>query len=566
MKKVLFFPPTHVSPLPVLLDMPDAAAAALVAAGAGAYPLQLPGDVPPVSTFPLSISGTPAAGMVGSGDTFTPTISGGTPPYSLSVASGALPGGRSIAGLAVTGSYTTAGSFSYTLRATDSKGATADLPVTLTVAGNAAANVVAIGTGGRMATNVQQVTATKLRLRSRSLTRAAGSPYQTFAFPLWYIDDAGVEQVVRLPDGLTAKCQFDVYTNGTIVNAAGDRTGAGTVNGAATFTVANGAAAAATGGAIPYLFCRVDLSGIPLGAAVLAMLEMDAPAANWFMTMTDATSTSTSGENIYYGGTTSIGTFGAMGANGGSAQTRAFRPLVIIGEPTSGGLEPVVAIGDSNTLGTRGPGRPGQDGSSAQSGMAAFGLFQATQPYSVFGKSGDRAAWWNSAPDNSFRFQALAWFKNGRALLNLGTNDLADVPSATDTVVSSALTANVRSLRPKIKAAMGGTARIGQAFILPRVTQQTGFLDAASQTVQTGYANTDAARPAYDAAITADVGVAGRALDFTINPRALVNDPAATDRWKTDGATLHYLEADGTHVNQAGAQAASEAYRVGASA
>lgn len=514
----------------------------------------------------LTISGTPAAGTVGAGGTFLPIIAGGTAPYTLSVASGTLPPGRAISGLTVTGSYTTAGTYSYTLRATDSNGATADLAVTIVVAPGATASVTAIGTGGRMATNVQQVSATKLRLRSRSFTRAAGSPYQTFAFPLWYIDDAGVTQVVRLPDGLTAKCQFDVYTSGTISNAAGDRTAAGTVNGAATFTVANGATAAATGGAIPYLFCRLDLSGIPLGAAVLAMLEMDALATGWFMTMTDATSTSTSGENIYYGGTTSIGTFGALGANGGSAQTRAFRPLVIVGEPTSGGLEPVVAIGDSNTLGARGPGRPGQDGSSAQSGMAAFGLFQATQPYAVFGKNGDRAAWWNNAPDNDLRFQALAWFKNGRALLNVGTNDLADVPNATDTVVSSALTTNVRSLRSKIKAAMGGTARIGQAFILPRVTQQTGFLDAASQTVQTGYANTDAARPAYDAAITADVGVAGRALDFTFNPRALVNDPSATDKWKTDGATTHYFEADGTHVNQLGAQTASIAYRDAVSA
>lgn len=565
MKTVIYFPPAGSKAEPYPISLPDAVADAMVAGAVAAFPA-LPPPIAPTPAPALTISGVPASATVGIGDTFTPVISGGTAPYSLAVASGTLPPGRSIAGLAVTGSYTAAGSFSYTLRATDSKGATADLPVTLTVAGNAAANVVAIGTGGRMATNVQQVTATKLRLRSRSLTRAAGSPYQTFAFPLWYIDDAGVTQVVRLPDGLTAKCQFDVYTSGTISNGAGDRTAAGTVNGASTFTVANGATAAATGGAIPYLFCRLDLSGIPLGAAVLAMLEMDALATGWFMTMTDATSTSTSGENIYYGGTTSIGTFGAMGANGGSAQTRALRPLVITGEPTSGGLEPAVALGDSNTLGARGPGRPGQDGSSAQSGMAAFGLFQATQPYSVFGKNGDRASWWNNAPANDLRFQALAWFKNGRALINFGTNDLGDVASASDTTVSTALIANVRSLRGKVKTAMGGTARIGQAFILPRVNEQDGFLTAAAQGVRTGYANTDAARPAYDAAITADVGVAGMALDFTFNPRALVNDPAATDRWKTDGATLHYLEADGTHVNQAGAQAASEAYRVGASA
>ncbi|KQM92244.1 hypothetical protein ASE70_15125 [Sphingomonas sp. Leaf22] len=42
MKKVLFFPPAHVSPQPILLDMPDTAADALVAAGAGAFPIQMP--------------------------------------------------------------------------------------------------------------------------------------------------------------------------------------------------------------------------------------------------------------------------------------------------------------------------------------------------------------------------------------------------------------------------------------------------------------------------------------------------------------------------------------------
>lgn len=565
MKKVLFFPPTHVSPLPVLLDMPDAAAAALVAAGAGAYPLQLPGDVPPVSTFPLSISGTPAAGMVGSGDTFTPTITGGTPPYSLSVASGTLPGGRSIAGLAVTGSYTTAGSFSYTLRATDNAGATADLAVTQTVAA-AVASILAMGTGGRQATDFQTVSATKFRDRSRSITRAAGSPYVTFAYPLWYIDNNGVTQTVRLPDGLTARCQFDVYTNGTISNAAGDRTAAGTVNGASTFTVATGEAAASTGGSLPFLYCRLDMTGIPVGAAILCMLEMDALATGWFMTMTDPTSSSTSGENVYYGGTTSIGTFGAMTANGGSSQTRSLRPIVIFGEPTSGAMEPVAAIGDSNTAGKNpSGGRPGQDGSTALSGMAAYGLWLATQPYSVLGKNGDRMVWWNNAPANDPRFFALRWFK--RILLNHGTNDLSDTTSATDTNASEALKAAARSLRPKLKAALaGGTGKIGQGYILPRVTNTGGFTDAASQNVQTGYRNTDAARPAYDAAIAADVGATGMALDFTFDPRSLVNDPAATDKWKTDGATAHYYESDGTHLTQLGAQTAAPAYRDAVSA
>lgn len=343
---------------------------------------------------------------------------------------------------------------------------------------------LAIGTGGRQATDFQTVSATKFRDRSRSITRAAGSPYVTFAYPLWYIDNNGVTQTVRLPGGLTARCQFDVYSNGTISNAAGDRTAAGTVNGASTFTVATGETAAATGGSLPFLYCRLDMTGIPVGAAILCMLEMDALATGWFMTMTDPTSSSTSGENVYYGGTTSIGTFGAMTANGGSSQTRCLRPIVIFGEPTSGAMEPVAAIGDSNTAG-KGPGRPGQDGSTAQSGMAAYGLWLAAQPYSVFGKNGDRAAWWDAAAANDPRFFALRWFR--RALPNFGTNDLSDTTSATDMAASNIATAAMRSLRPKLKASLaGGTGKIGQALILPRVTNTAGFTDAASQNVQTG--------------------------------------------------------------------------------
>jgi hypothetical protein len=77
----------------------------------------------------LAISGTLTAATVGDTGAFTPAISGGTPSYTLSLLSGTLPAGRAISGLSVTGTYTTAGSYSYTLRATDSVGATVDLAV-----------------------------------------------------------------------------------------------------------------------------------------------------------------------------------------------------------------------------------------------------------------------------------------------------------------------------------------------------------------------------------------------------------------------------------------------------
>lgn len=70
---------------------------------------------------PLSISGPNGTATVGDAASFTPTISGGTAPYS--VAATGLPPGRSIANAATgltTGGYTTAGSYNATYTVTDS--------------------------------------------------------------------------------------------------------------------------------------------------------------------------------------------------------------------------------------------------------------------------------------------------------------------------------------------------------------------------------------------------------------------------------------------------------------
>lgn len=84
---------------------------------------------------PLAISGSPAPAVVGNNDTFTPTISGGTSPYTLSLASGTLPPGRTVNGSArtVSGTYTTAGTYNYVLRVTDANSATATLSISTVV-------------------------------------------------------------------------------------------------------------------------------------------------------------------------------------------------------------------------------------------------------------------------------------------------------------------------------------------------------------------------------------------------------------------------------------------------
>lgn len=77
----------------------------------------------------LTISGTPPAATVGVPYTFTPTVSGGTGPFTFSVTAGTLPAGlNSSSSLGVTGTPTSDGTSSgITIRVTDALGATADL-------------------------------------------------------------------------------------------------------------------------------------------------------------------------------------------------------------------------------------------------------------------------------------------------------------------------------------------------------------------------------------------------------------------------------------------------------
>jgi hypothetical protein len=71
---------------------------------------------------------------------------GGTPPYTWSVASGSLPAGLAVAGSAITGSPTAAGTSAFTLQISDAKGLTASQVFLLTViAGTGAAAPARVG-------------------------------------------------------------------------------------------------------------------------------------------------------------------------------------------------------------------------------------------------------------------------------------------------------------------------------------------------------------------------------------------------------------------------------------
>jgi hypothetical protein len=87
----------------------------------------------------LAITTRPAlpSGMVGGAYRQELGACGGRPPYTWTVASGTLPGGLSLApgtsGAVISGTPTAAGAFSFTVRLSDSAGAVADKPFTITI-------------------------------------------------------------------------------------------------------------------------------------------------------------------------------------------------------------------------------------------------------------------------------------------------------------------------------------------------------------------------------------------------------------------------------------------------
>lgn len=79
----------------------------------------------------LSISLPSPTETVGSTDKFGPTVAGGIGPYTIDLAGGQLPSGRSLSSSGVlVGTYSGAGQFTYTLRATDAAGERREVAVT----------------------------------------------------------------------------------------------------------------------------------------------------------------------------------------------------------------------------------------------------------------------------------------------------------------------------------------------------------------------------------------------------------------------------------------------------
>jgi hypothetical protein len=123
-----------------------------------------------ISPAALAISGTLNDGVVGAAYSGTLTASGGTPPYSFSVASGALPDGLSLntaSGL-VSGTPTRAGAFSFTIAVTDSQKQTAAQSFSMNIS-------AALAIGGSLGNGVVGTA------YSGTITAAGGTPPYSFS-------------------------------------------------------------------------------------------------------------------------------------------------------------------------------------------------------------------------------------------------------------------------------------------------------------------------------------------------------------------------------------------------
>jgi len=86
------------------------------------------------AAIPLSMSGTPPNGTVGYSYNFSFSATGGMAPYVFSVSLGTVPAGLSLSASGVlSGVPTTAGSFSFTVKVTDSASNTASIPCTVLI-------------------------------------------------------------------------------------------------------------------------------------------------------------------------------------------------------------------------------------------------------------------------------------------------------------------------------------------------------------------------------------------------------------------------------------------------
>ena len=125
-------------------------------------------------------STTPPSGTVGTGYSYPLTASGGTPPYTWSIVSGSLPTGLNLSGNLISGTPAAPGTFSFTVKVTDSASNTATAPMSITINGALLASTTVLTSGENSLYQTQSTTLTA----TVSVTGSAGAPTGTVNFML----------------------------------------------------------------------------------------------------------------------------------------------------------------------------------------------------------------------------------------------------------------------------------------------------------------------------------------------------------------------------------------------
>jgi len=308
------------------------------AAGSFSFTVQVTDGAGHQASAQLSIAVAPAlsiatsaipGGTLGGAYSQSLAATGGTPPYTWSLQSGALPGGLTLsAGGAITGTINAAGTFSFTVLVTDSAAATATKQLSITVAGG-----LSITTAAALPNASLYVT------YSQTLAAAGGAPPYTWALT------AGT-----LPGGLTLSTagtitgaptapgtfQFTVTATDsaastasqqlTLIVKGGLTIATTTLPGGRVGTSYSPQTLAATGGTPPYTFATSAGSlppGITLNGAVLSGTPTKAGSYTFTIQATDSVSATAAQQfTVVIGGGLTITTSALPGAAVGTAYSQ----------------------------------------------------------------------------------------------------------------------------------------------------------------------------------------------------------------------------------------------------
>ena len=519
-------------------------------------PVPTPTPTPTPTAPALTISGTPATAQVGSGATFTPTISGGTSPYTLTLVSGIFPAGRSLSGLTVTGTYTTAATYNYTLRATDSAGAAADLPLSVTVAAMTAATYLVAGTNSRNGDNKTSIpsgsTAIEFKDRVLHLVGFACSSL-AYSFRNW--------------GAYGGSGEFDADSDAVVIKAGWEWQGVGTapmtVGGQRGFTISKSAFEVLSDEVTPASFGS-SLSAFPRDARIFRTVIYQ----------------SATGDNLVAGCCVSLGGSGYVAAND-ACGTRRYDPAnriddvdtagpktfpsgsasqyglpgFLLGKPVATNPLPVsvfvigdsIAAGFGDSVGVS----LGGTGYIARSSVDSNGANAIAMGHST--RSGDRLGDWLAS--NARRKQDLIQGRSTSLVNEMFTNDLTSTGSGPSTAYDgsnkgSPEANNEFNFNALVALAKSGSSRvqwIDQTNLFSRDASTDNWTTKANQTVPAAWA-AGGARDGLETYVASKVS--DGTINRLINVRAAGADPNDNHYWNTDGSTAYLSTGDGTHPSQ----------------